>query len=371
MDAPLTLPGALEELGQQPAAEPQRLPQDLRDDVRRGLSPFVRLGQWTPAAISALWGCTLLVTGSGAMKKAGAQAAANAVLISGIGTVPTLFGQVNRAAAVVVPHALAQLDEARVSAKVMGTLRKRIKGAKVLLAWNVSIISFVSVVVVIESEPVDPYEWVAAVVVVAAAPVVIVFYTVVLFAPELVYILAADMADQVAAEVSCVTAATADYNGLAQRVYRVHRETVALSEKMTPAIAVQAFGLLLTTLLFLFVAVDPQRPPATGEKWFGMGNWYNFFFNQYLMAFVATVSAAQLVWGLAGPAKVTSACQRIASAVNDLRVTSATAAGDTGTVTLATAEQGHQIEILNRYINELRTRVWASSCSGSGLHSRS
>lgn len=64
-----------------------------------------------------------------------------------------------------------------------------------LLAWNVSLMGFVSVVTAVESKPVDSYEWVAAVVVVAAAPVAIVFYTVVLFAPELVYILAADMAD--------------------------------------------------------------------------------------------------------------------------------------------------------------------------------
>ena len=55
------------------------------------------------------------------------------------------------------------------------------------------------------------------------------------------------------------------------------------------------------------------------------------------------------MWGLSGPAKVTSACQRIASAVNDLRLNAG--AGD-GTVTLATSEQLHRIEGLKRYINE-------------------
>ena len=60
----------------------------------------------------------------------------------------------------------------------------------------------------------------------------------------------------------------------------------------------------------------------------------------------ATFFAALLVWGLSGPAKVTSAYQKITSSVDDLR-------GHDGTVTLATSEQGHRIEILNRYINEL------------------
>ena len=60
----------------------------------------------------------------------------------------------------------------------------------------------------------------------------------------------------------------------------------------------------------------------------------------------ATFFAALLVWGLSGPAKVTSAYQKNTSSVDDLR-------GHDGTVTLATSEQGHRIEILNRYINEL------------------
>jgi hypothetical protein len=81
-----------------------------------------------------------------------------------------------------------------------------------------------------------------------------------------------------------------------------------------------------------------------------MGNWYNFFFHPYVAAFLGTVQAALLVWALSGPAKITSACQKIASAVNDLRVN---AGGADGAVTLATSEQLHRIEGLHRYINEL------------------
>ena len=79
------------------------------------------------------------------------------------------------------------------------------------------------------------------------------------------------------------------------------------------------------------------------------GQLVQFFFHEYVCAASATFFAAVLVWGLSGPARVTSACQKIASAVNDLRVK----AGTDGTVTLATADQLHRIEGLIRYINEL------------------
>ena len=106
--------------------------------------------------------------------------------------------------------------------------------------------------------------------------------------------------------------------------------------------------MFLATLAFLFYAVGP-RPPH-GDRWLGMGNWYNLFFHEYVCAFTAIFFAAMLVWGLSGPAKITSACQKIASAVNDLRVN----AGDGGTVTLATSEQLHRMGLgLNSYINEL------------------
>ena len=69
------------------------------------------------------------------------------------------------------------------------------------------------------------------------------------------------------------------------------------------------------------------------------------FFHEYITAFLGTFCAGLAVWGLSGPAKVTSASQKIASAVNDLRLSAST----DGTVTLATSEQGHRIEILTWY----------------------
>ena len=52
---------------------------------------------------------------------------------------------------------------------------------------------------------------------------------------------------------------------------------------------------------------------------------------------------------LFAPARVTTACQKVASAVNDLRVN----AVDDQPAKLATLEQGQRIEILKRYISEL------------------
>ena len=157
---------------------------------------------------------------------------------------------------------------------------------------------------------------------------------------------------QVAADVRCTTTATADYDGLAKRVYREHTDTVALSEKMTPVIS----GITCTSYLFLLVLMPlciavgrGRRGRRDGDEWFGMANWYNFICHEYVAAGAATSIAALLVWQLVGPAKVTFACQKVVSAVNDLRVN----AGDDGTVTLVTSEQGHRIEILMRYINEL------------------
>ena len=64
---------------------------------------------------------------------------------------------------------------------------------------------------------------------------------------------------------------------------------------------------------------------------------------------MATTFAIMLVYTLMAPAKVTSACQRVGDAVNDLRVTPRT----DGTAELATADELHRIEGLKRYINEL------------------
>ena len=67
------------------------------------------------------------------------------------------------------------------------------------------------------------------------------------------------------------------------------------------------------------------------------------------LAFFALLFSAGGVAALFAPARVTTSCQKVASAVNDLRVNAA----DDQPAKLATLEQGQRIEMLERYISEL------------------
>ena len=71
--------------------------------------------------------------------------------------------------------------------------------------------------------------------------------------------------------------------------------------------------------------------------------------NPYVTAAIAVALSGLAVYALFAPARVTSACQRVADAVNDLRVV----AKEGEPAQLATPEQLHRIEGLKRYINEL------------------
>ena len=69
----------------------------------------------------------------------------------------------------------------------------------------------------------------------------------------------------------------------------------------------------------------------------------------YATAVLGVALSGLAVYALFAPARVTSACQRVADAVNDLRVV----AKEGGPAQLATPEQLHRIEGLKRYTNEL------------------
>jgi hypothetical protein len=344
MEAPLATAGAFEHSNQQPATEPQLLPKALRDDIRRSLAPPLlmqrRLGRWGPGALTGLWLWSMSFCAYRALKEVGAEFVA-IVLAAAFPAVGLIFcAHTNRIAAVVCPHVLSQLDEARVSAKGTATLSKTLRGMKALLGYSVLLLGGMSATLAIELKPEAAYEWVAAALLVALAAATGVMAATSQLAQDLAFLLAADAAEQVAIDVHCTTAATADWNALAKRVNTVHKGTVALSQKMTPVLFGMACIQFLTVLIFLFIAVGP-RPDGR--------NWYNTFCNQYFMAVIATFTAGMLVWTLSGPAKITSACQKICSAINDLRLD----VGADGAVTLVTSEQLHRIEGLNRYINEL------------------
>ena len=77
------------------------------------------------------------------------------------------------------------------------------------------------------------------------------------------------------------------------------------------------------------------RPPQPGSKFWEAANWYNIALNEYVCVVASMITAGIGVHVLMAPAKVTSACQRVADAVNDLRVT----VKADGTAKLATAEE--------------------------------
>ena len=351
MDAPLAPPVAFQDNDLHELLQP--LPKELRDEIwgTFGFSSLPRLGVYVSGAIGALWCFAFGICGYGAFTHVGAPSTANVAVAFSIVAGLLNFAHFSTIVAVVVPDLLSQLDEVRISAKGTAMLNKTMKGMKFFTWFQILLDGGLSVVLAIESEPgatsvvwpVAAAQWIAAVLLVGLALPVALLFSLTQIAPSIAYLLAADAAEQVAADVQRATAATADYDDLATQTYRVHTEIVHLSRKMTPVIFLNAANMLALVLSMLFVTTGP-RPPRSDDL-LGFGNWYNMFFHEYVTAFLGTFCAGLAVWGLSGPAKVTSASQKIASAVNDLRLN----ASADGTVTLATSEQGHRIEILKRY----------------------
>ena len=108
MNAPLRLPDAFDGTDQQPAAEPQPLPEELRDDFR-SLTTLGqrRLGRWGAGAAGGLWCWSLGVCAYGALTDAGAKPAAIvlAAVFATVGPIAVALGSYG--AGVVVPHALS------------------------------------------------------------------------------------------------------------------------------------------------------------------------------------------------------------------------------------------------------------------------
>ena len=234
MDGPLAPVDAFEQSDQQPTAEPQPLPKELRDEVRRVLSLFQRAGNRGHLA-GALWFWALGICAHGAFRDVRAKSAANVwVIIPGINGV-IAFALAHRVAAVVVPHVLSQLNGVRVSAKGTAALSKTVKGMKALVGYLALLSGCLSVVLAIESNPDAPHEWVAAALIVPLIPPMLIILIGLVLA-DVIYLLAADAAYQIAADVQRGTAVTTDYDNLATRVHRVHMDTVVISSKLTPVI---------------------------------------------------------------------------------------------------------------------------------------
>ena len=209
----------------------------------------------------------------------------------------------------------------------------------------------------IQLNPDAPYLWLAAV----AFAVLTVPMVVNAVAPGLItsvaFVLAEDRVEQLALRTRGTTAATANFDALTDGVYQAHVATAELSQLLEPNVLSFTVVMFVNVAEWLIVSVAP-RPAYSDCGWsdcdlmndlWGAGHWYNFFFNPYLMAVLAVVASGLTIYTLFAPARVTSACQRVAEAVNDLRVT----AKDGEPAKLATPEQLHRIEGLKRYINEL------------------
>lgn len=345
-----------------PDEEPQPLPMELRNAIRRFLSPLQRCrrvaGSANRAAAPITVGLWLIgFCGFNAFENANARpvAVVHAVVCFGSGVMAFIF--LRQATEVIMPHVLSQLDNSHVSSKGTAALDKVLKGLRAFAAVMAVVITFFSVVVAVESQPDQRhtgqwilYDWlaaVAAVLLVIMAPMAA--YMCFAIGPvEIAYILMEDRARQAGAVVQCATAATANYDALAEMIYHIHTETGSLSEKLQPVILASGSIRLLMMVSWLFIAAGP-RPARNDGGWLENGNWYDIFFNEWVAAVMATQSVAMAVWNLSGPARITSACQKIATAVNDMRLH----AGADGTMKLATTEQGHRIEMLKRYMNEL------------------
>eukprot|EP01051_Picozoa_sp_SAG22_P012373 SAG22_NODE_1280_length_4899_cov_5.374792_2_plen_376_part_00 len=354
MKAPLTGQGFGDE-AEQSNGPTQPLPQELRDRLwrlllgHRGDGDAARLRQARLAGgTTALFGWCATYTFFRALTIAGAEEvgfAAAVVVGVAFGMIIPLFGGylffLNA-----VPHVQVQL-EAPLTPKGASVLAKLAKGWVAYRAFMIVASMAVMALVASESAPEAPYQSAAAIVSVALAPVQAVVMVTSLLGGGIPFVMAEDQLAQLVMDVRGATAATADYGAFTTGVYRAHTDMSRLSARSKSGILASSAFFFIMTVLMMYAGLGP-RPPK-GPEWWGAGGWYNFFLNEYLCVMISTIYAGIGVYNLMSAAKVTSACQRVANAVNDLRVT----AKADGTAELATAEELHRIEGLKRYINEL------------------
>jgi hypothetical protein len=260
---------------------------------------------------------------------------------------------VGRACREMLPDMLEGLNRP-VGDKFTREMAKFVTRAHVLRVFMVAVSGITSLVAAVESLSLNvesnafvAFQWAAAIVPVLLAPAFGEVLTVWTIGQNLSFMLAEDKVSQLVTEVLRATAGTADFTALTTGVYRAHTDTARLSRMMQSQLLITTAMYFMLVVVWLYMAVGPR--PDKGHKWYGAGSWYNFFFNEYLCVVMSTIWAGMGVYILMAPAKVTSACQRVADAVNDLRVT----AKADGTAELATADELHRIEGLKRYINEL------------------
>jgi hypothetical protein len=330
------------------AVPPQQLPEALRAKLRGGIALGLAGPRWVP---DWLWLCAGVV-GMGA----GGFLWYRAVNIAKnkMGVVATLmfvhFCLCGVLSAVGV-HALRRGSEgyldsvldAPVSAPTARTLAKAVKtlrsGTWFGLLSNWAIYYGLAWV----AKPEEPLHWLALVLAFGLYPVFQLQADGAQLAQGVMGKLTADRIEQLAAEVRQSTAATADFDRFTAGAFGAHEDTQRFSRLMLVPLVTTAAMLVSAVLAWMLLLLSPEPNSESGFL------FHYVMFNNWLDMFGATGFACMTVWTLASPAKVTSACQRLASAVNDLRATQQ----PDGSVVLAKPEELLRIEGLKRYITEL------------------
>jgi hypothetical protein len=409
MDTPLTTDSPFGEARQALTGPVEPLPKELRDQIRRYLrqpsssdSPAAaddearRLQQARlTGGIAAVWFSCAGTTGYRSFDLACATTSGVAGTFGCI-LLSVIFFFVNRHLhRDVLPHMLAEL-ESPITPNTAKAMAKTVKGVRwfvlllciiciptsVAFAWNSEAdgpacaetdtseackqwpdgCEWTRIWNGTNCEPPTSLQWGlrgVAIYTVVMSPTFAIWPMVLVVPQNMVFALAADKVERLAAEIQRATAATADYGAFTTSVFRAHTDTTKLSALMQTQLLGLSALVLPWTVIFMVMALG-SRPTQQGgselcndawdpEFWGGFGSWYNLFVGQYIMSALSTSFAALLAYSLLAPARVTSACQKVADAVNELRVT----VKADGTAELATADELHRIEGLKRYINEL------------------
>eukprot|EP01046_Picozoa_sp_COSAG06_P009573 COSAG06_NODE_501_length_14953_cov_25.827858_17_plen_445_part_00 len=164
---------------------------------------------------------------------------------------------------------------------------------------------------------------------------------------ELAAIVVVDRVTAVTQRVQQSTPATADWDRLLTEIVDLQHVLVPLCAALEGPIKVTIVHQMLITSHILFTGFGPQpdaRRPDYNAKW-----WHELYIADISICMGAAL-VPLTIWVLAQPAKITSACEALADAINDLTLTKEQ--GET-TLRMPTREQEQHIEHLRGFVRGL------------------
>lgn len=150
----------------------------------------------------------------------------------------------------------------------------------------------------------------------------------------------ADRVRQITASVHAATPASADYQRLIREIRGAHEDIGRLTEFMQPFFIIYVVG--RTGFLTLAFAIVGFGPRSIVPAW----HWWTAHHVYFFFVFLTGLFSVLAVYFLTTGAKITSACQELGEAINELRATGK-ARDD---VTVATPEQTAEINNLCYYL---------------------